>query len=491
MSDEFEVFVTADEAFPAFERAVLSAQRSVVAGFRIFDMTTRLRSAEARAIGETWFDLLAHVIRRGVAFDLTVSDFDPVMATELHRRAWTTVRQGAALAEIADAAPGRVAVRAHMHPARAGLLPRLAFLPLVLRRRGKAVREMPQAALSREAIGLQDASPPDLCPVSHHQKVAVIDDRVLYVGGLDLNDRRYDTPDHDRPSRETWSDVQVIATGKAAREARRHLDTMARVTAGEIDPPPFRRLKRTLSVPRRMQFPFVSPRTVLNEIEQAHLQAFAEARHLIHIETQFFRSRRIADGLAEAAARNRDLSALVILPGAPDELVHDGKTGLDMRFGLSRAQDAIGTVRDAMGERALFAVPVRPILAARCDLATLAGSPMIHVHNKVLVQDDDLVLIGSANLNGRALRWDTELAVDTRAPSQVAAARAKLLSHWWFAPLPAEARAPETLLAWWRREITRNAVHRPENRSGFLVPFDAGKTRDIAQPLPGVTEDIV
>jgi phosphatidylserine/phosphatidylglycerophosphate/cardiolipin synthase-like enzyme len=34
---------------------------------------------------------------------------------------------------------------------------------------------------------------------SHHQKIVVIDDRLAFVGGLDLTTRRWDTPDH-RPA---------------------------------------------------------------------------------------------------------------------------------------------------------------------------------------------------------------------------------------------------------------------------------------------------
>ena len=49
MAGDFEVLITADEAWPAFERAVLAARKHVVAGFRIFDLSTGLRSAEARA----------------------------------------------------------------------------------------------------------------------------------------------------------------------------------------------------------------------------------------------------------------------------------------------------------------------------------------------------------------------------------------------------------------------------------------------------------
>lgn len=72
---DFDVLITADEAWPAFERAVLSARSKVHGSFRIFDLRTKLRSAEAQAIGDDWFDLLCHVIRRGVTVTLIVSDF--------------------------------------------------------------------------------------------------------------------------------------------------------------------------------------------------------------------------------------------------------------------------------------------------------------------------------------------------------------------------------------------------------------------------------
>ena len=83
-----DVFVTAEEAFPAFERLFMSAEDSILAGFRIFDLATRLRSPEAQTIGETWFDLFEHTLARGVDITLIVSDFDPIVGTKYHRKSW-------------------------------------------------------------------------------------------------------------------------------------------------------------------------------------------------------------------------------------------------------------------------------------------------------------------------------------------------------------------------------------------------------------------
>ncbi|WP_323771462.1 phospholipase D family protein [Antarctobacter sp.] len=491
MADEFEVMITADEAWPVLERAVLNAQHHITAGFRIFDMSTRLRSDEARAVGKDWFDLLADAVRRGVRVDLTVSDFDPVMRTGLHEICWRTVRQGVALSEVTSAGPDRLQVRAHLHPAQAGALPWIAFLPAVLRKRWDSLRQTTPVQRRVQAVGLERNLLPRLHTVSHHQKVAAIDDDWLYIGGLDLNERRYDTPAHARPARHTWSDVQVMVRGPEARAARRHLETLREVTSGRQPPPDCPGLKRTLSAPRRVQLPYLSPRTLVSEIEDAHLYAFRTARHLIHIETQFIRSSRIAEGLAEAAQKNSALTAVMVLPGLPEDVAFDSSDSIDARFGLGLRQRAIATLRDGFGQRLTIATPVRPVLAARDTDETLAGSPLIHVHNKVLIRDDDYAMIGSANLNGRSMHWDTELALEVTATARVTKARDRLLSHWWHAPLPPEATAPETLQPWWDTEIRRNGVSLPENRKGFLVPFDPERGADLAQPLPGVTEDIV
>ena len=491
MHTQFTVLITAEEAFPEFERKVLQAEHSILAGFRIFDMNTRLRSPEAREIGETWFDLLAHVVSRGVSFDLTVSDFDPVMATSLHEASWRTVRQGAALAEVVGDHRDLVRVRADMHAAVAGMVPRLAFLPSVLRRKKKALETRKDASAGGHAAHLKSKPVPELHTVTHHHKLAVIDDTYLYVGGLDLNDRRFDTTDHDRPSSETWSDVQVMVQGDAVAQARQHLEEFTSIAHGTTPPSKLPDLPRTLSRPRRIQFPYLSPRTVLDEIETSHIDAFERARHLIHIETQYLRSSRIAEAMANAAQKNPDLHAIVILPTAPDVLIHDGNDGLDTRYGISQEHDAVATLQDGFGLRIALATPVRPEMAQRPGATTLAGSEMIHVHSKVLIRDADEVMIGSANLNGRSLRWDTEAAVRTTDPDQVLAARKKLLGHWWFKKPPARAFDPETLFGWWSHEIRKNAVMQPTSRSGFLVPYNAKATANLEQRLPGVTEDIV
>ncbi|MEM8822956.1 MAG: phospholipase D-like domain-containing protein [Pseudomonadota bacterium] len=492
---DFQVFVTANTAYAAFERAVLDARRSVIGGFRIFDMSTALVSDEARAIGETWFDLLLHVLKGGVHIDLTLSDFDPTFATELHRQTWRTMRQAAGLAEMAGVGPDQLSVRASLHPATPGALPKLAFLPRTRREAARRRAKLSDAELEQEAPGLADPGPPELHTVTHHHKLAVIDDAVLYIGGLDLNPRRYDTPQHDRPAEETWSDVQVmIRDDPAVAEARRHLETFRDVVAGRRSAPQLSRIRRTLSADRWLKLPFLSPRTVVNELEDAHLTAFKRAGHMLYIETQFLRSKRIAEALADAGSANPDLTLLLVLPALPEQAAFadsDDDVGLDTRYGLALERQALDTVREAFGKRATIATPVQPIMAPRDSRATRAGSPIIYVHNKILVQDRDYALVGSANLNGRSLRWDTEAGLALTDPDRVELLRQTLHRHWWREDLPKAWQDPARMQPFWRAEIARNDGRRPENRRGFLVSHDVAHHADLEQPLPLVTDNVV
>ena len=491
--DDFRVLTTAAEAWPTFEDAVFNAQSEVIGGFRIFDLTTGLRNPRVReVVGPQWIDLLAHVLKKGVRVDLTLCDFDPVMGTDLHRLTWRSMRQAAALAEIVGAELAQnLSIRAHLHPARAGIVPRAVLTPIVEAKRKAAKEKMNEAELAREAPGLSQADQ-DFRTTTHHQKLAVIDADHLYIGGLDLNERRWDTPEHDQPASQSWSDLQVILRGAPAREARQHLMEFRDVVSGGKDPTPLTHIARTLSAPRAVQAPFLSPRTILKEIEDLHLDGFAAAQHLIYIETQYLRSEPIAKGLAGAARNNPDINLIVVMPALPDDVAFEDDAGMDAKFGMEREDNAFEIISDAFKDRAIFAVPVQPRSVAKIGDDSLSGSPLIHVHNKLLVIDDTLACIGSANLNGRSMRWDTEVALRIKDPVNVDQVRRASRHHWWRkGTVPSQYHDVQMQFEWWAQEIRRNQVRLPENRLGLLVPFDHEARKGRGVGLPGVTENLV
>lgn len=515
-TSDVEVFVTASEAYPALERAFLDARQEIMAGFRVFDLKTRLRSAEALAIGGTWFDLVIHTLRRGVAVRIVLADFDPVARPRLHRATWRTVRMFWAAAELAG--PGaKLTVIPSLHSAVAGFWPRLFFWPVVqsrlgrvagwLRRqvgshRSRALREMPGVA---QFLAAKDAFPrprllaiPPLYPATHHQKLAVFDGRRLYVGGLDLDERFYDTPDHQLPGHETWHDVQLMLEGPVAADARAHLAEFLDVIAGKSEPSaPAQdwaglRFVRTLSRRRgRGAWRFLSPEPAVHEIETAHREAVQSAERLIYIETQYFRDRRLARALAEEARRKPELRMILILPAAPDDVAFEGSTGLDARLGEFLQAKCLRILRRGFGRRMFVGGAAQPRRTRAKGRAQLKGAPLVYIHAKVSIFDAQTAIVSSANLNGRSLRWDTEAGVVMTDPATVEGLRQRLMAHWLPDGVGADFLDPgRAVQAWWAL-AARNAKLPPERRRGFLLPYDLKSAEDFGRSVPLVPDEMV
>lgn len=511
-----EILVTAAEAYPTLERAFLAADHEIVAGFRVFDLKTRLRSAEALAVGATWFDLMIHTLRRGVSVRIVLSDFDPVARPRLHRATWRTVRMFWAAAEMAGP-EARLVVVPSMHSAVAGIWPRLMFWPVVTSRLGRVAgwlrRQVESHRMSalREMPGLQrmlvakDELPhprlfaiPPLYPATHHQKLAVFDGRRLYIGGLDLDERFYDTPDHRQPAHQTWHDVQLMLDGPIAADARAHLMGFLDIIAGDAPPghpTPERdgyRFVRTLSRLRgRGAWRFLSPEPVVNEIEAAHHAAIGQAERLIYVETQYFRNRNMARRLAEAARRNPELRMILILPAAPDDVAFEGSTGLDARLGEFLQAKCLRILRRGFGRRLFVGGAAQPRRTREKGRAQLRGAPLIYIHAKVSIFDESLAIVSSANLNGRSLRWDTEAGVVLTRPPEIAELKRRLMAHW----LPNNAGAdyfdPDRAVPAWWALAARNAKLPPQRRRGFLLPYDLKSAEDFGRAFPLVPDELV
>ena len=508
--------MTAAEAYPVLERAFLSARAEIVAGFRVFDLKTRLRSPEALAIGTSWFDLVIHTLRRGVAIRIVLSDFDPVARPRLHRATWRTVRMFWAAADLAG--PGaRLVVVPSTHSAVAGIWPRLLFWPVVqsrlarvsgwLRRqldahRMAALREMPGV---RRMLAAKDALPrprlfavPPLSPATHHQKLAVFDAEAVYIGGLDLDERFYDTPDHRLPGHETWHDVQLMIRGPVAADARAHLEQFLGIIEGSAaaDPPaPERerlRFVRTLSRRRkRGAWRFISPEPVVQEIEAAHAEWIARSEGLVYIETQYFRNRRMARRLAQAARERPGLKMILILPAAPDDVAFEGATGLDARLGEFLQAKCLRILRRAFGRRLFVGGAAQPRRTRARGRAQLKGAPLVYIHTKVSIFDDRAAIVSSANLNGRSLRWDTEAGVVMTDPQTVTDLRLRLMAHWLPEGAGPDFFDPERAMQAWWALAARNARLPPEKRRGFLMPYNLRSAEDFGRAFPLVPDEMV
>ena len=502
----FDLFLTAQEAYPAFEELFLSAQKEILASFRVFDPTTKLRSEAARRFGDTWADLITATLNRGVMISLVISDFDPVVRGDDHAFTTRCVRAMRDAATRSDH-PSRLNVRAGMHPARAGLLPRLALLPGTLSKinaqlQGAKNRSdfekilhdrpglVPMVKWRGDTLVARKIPPPSLVPVTHHQKIAVFDEKLVYIGGLDLNERRYDTPEHDRPSDETWHDVQVIVDGPAAQEAAAHL----RRFEAEVNGQPVgktQHLLRTLSARRKFDLPFLAPKAVCRELAAAHADGVAQAQDLIYLETQFFRDRKLAKALAKRAKQNPKLTLIIVVPAAPEDVAFDDNPGSDAAYGEYLQAKCVDIVRDAFGARVFIGSPAQCRSEASDGRDTYFGAPLIYLHAKVAVFDDSHAIVCSANLNGRSLSWDTETGIATRTAAEAALVKSRCFTQWLGKDADPACFDASTACAAWAAQAAQNAKLPPEKRQGFILPYDVEAAKAFGFAVPGVPAEMV
>lgn len=537
-----EILLTASEAYPAFERNVLGSQSEIWASFRIFDPSTRLRTPEARKVGETWFDLIADALRRGVSIHLALADFDPVARPSLHRGTWMSLRKLWAAAEAAGPRAAPLRAVAALHPAVTGFLPRAVCWPqaascvsrtarwlnsLEPSVRRAALRDMPGLADFLRVAEDGTVRPrrwgmPRLHPATHHQKLAVFDRQRLYIGGLDLDERRWDTPEHDRPGEETWQDLQLLIEGPVAAEAQTHLETFLEVTAGRAEPPPQKRLLRTMSRPRPWALGGFGPEPVVHEILDAHEMLASKARRLIYLESQFFRDTRLARRLARAGRENPDLGLILILPAAPEEVAFGTVWGIDTRYGEFLQARCLRILDEAFGPRLFIGGAAQPrrrphrrsgraeqsgpegkngpeefssedppaAPAEGAGRGLLKGAPIVYIHAKVSIFDD-AAIVSSANLNGRSMTWDTEAGVYLTNPQDVRRLRERVMLHWLPPDPDPRYLDPEQAVAMWRLLALRNARLPPDRREGFILPYDLDAAERLGQSVPGVPEAMV
>jgi hypothetical protein len=117
---------------------------------------------------------------------------------------------------------------------------------------------------------------------------------------------------------------------------------------------------------------------------------------------------------AEAANKNSNLNLVMILPAAPELIAFEEKLRLPERMGEYLQSECLATIQDAFGPRAAVLSPVRPVASASTGRDQLHDAEIVYLHSKVLIADDTSFIVGSANLNGRSMKWDTEAAVECR-----------------------------------------------------------------------------
>jgi len=263
---------------------------------------------------------------------------------------------------------------------------------------------------------------------SQHQKIALIDDAVAFVGGIDFAANRWDNPAHapHDPRRTAYGkpyppvhDLMVALDGEAARALAAIARERWRLATGdELKPvhadddpwPPALAPDLTavdVGIARTM--PARGERPAVREVEHLYLDMIAAARREIYVENQYFTSPRIAAALEKRLAEPEGPEVVLVLRLLSHGWLEEHTMHV-LRSGLIRQ------LRDA-DRHARFHVyyPHMP---------GLPEGWCLDVHSKVMVVDDRYLRVGSANLCNRSMGMDTEcdVLIESRGEARVAAA---------------------------------------------------------------------
>ncbi|MBY4898390.1 VTT domain-containing protein [Cupriavidus sp. AU9028] len=341
---------------------------------------------------------------------------------------------------------------------------------------------------------------------SHHQKLVVIDHAVAYTGGLDLTRCRWDTCSHahDEPLRVdpdgkpygAFHDVQAVIEGDAARALGELAAQRWRRATGR----PPRTPRQPYAVSPRLWPEGVEPeltdidvgiaRTApaydgepgVGEIRALHLDAIASARHTLYLENQYFSSGLIAEALAQRLPEEDGPEVVLVSRRSESGWLEEHSMGI-LR---ARAHRKLRAVDEHHRYRLYYPhVPAVPVDGATQEQADAVARQGINVHSKVMIVDDSLITIGSANLNNRSMGLDTECNVviesggDPRIAQAIRRMRARLVGeHLGVEPAELEQAhaAGEPL------HTTIARLHTSGGRT--LEAFDPPLPKDLDAALP-------
>ncbi len=487
--------ITAEEGFPALERLAASARSELLLAFRLLDPDTKLRAPELREQGlDDWSDLIAMLGDRGVKLRLLLSDFDPIFTSDLHRKAW------AAATRFAEKTRGDVQVLCAPHGQTAGKLWHLAMAPRLMRALKRLRQEDPAKLTPVQQEALKHR--PVLRPVTLHHKFIVADRTACIVGGLDVNERRYDTNAHEQPPEETWHDVATQVDDPGYSEALvGHFATCwnAAITCGAASlanraetwdgDAPVRKHSGKLTLLQTYATPCqgamrLGPMPRASDHANELPRLFNEAHRYIYIETQFLRHAPLARALCDLGRARPELQLIIVLPMAPERVLFEGDHGFDARHAHGLQVRALERLQEAFGARLATVSPAQNREAPEGS-PDLRGSGPIYVHAKVTIVDDKAGVIGSANLNGRSLLWDTEASVMFR-DEDTATRLMDRLSAKWLDGAQGDPRLAKT----WQDRARENVRLRPAERKGFLQPFPMNRARRFSRLLTPLPDDM-
>jgi len=252
---------------------------------------------------------------------------------------------------------------------------------------------------------------------SHHQKVVVVDERLVFSGGFDLSAWRWDTAEHRAKDTrrknpkgdlyQPYHDIQTVMTGPVVadfcdlcamrweRATGEALPRLEEVSGESIWPKHIdvdvenERLGLALTFSRFKEY---EPSF---HIEKLHLDVIGKAERTIYIENQYLSSHTIVEALAKRLKESDGPEVVIVLTRDTEGWMEEG---------------TMGVLRDRLLE-ILSEADSHDRFKAYFPFSQdeEGAESQVYVHAKLLIADGGTVLSGSANLSNRSMKVDSEV----------------------------------------------------------------------------------
>ncbi|MBD3586285.1 phospholipase [Salinimonas sp. HHU 13199] len=283
---------------------------------------------------------------------------------------------------------------------------------------------------------------------SQHQKIVIIDDEVVFSGGMDVSTNRWDTRDHPVESQERdgpdgeygpLHDVQAVYSGPLVKEFA-ELVRWRWLRVAESNPINFRddaRINLDDGLPDAWPddyepwfenvdcalartIPFMDEVEPVQEVRNMLLDLINQAERVIYIENQFTSRQEIAEALNKRLKTCPELNVIVVSSYEPK-----GRFECEA-FWASRIEFKKILFKDID--------PDRVIMTYSSITDEQGRSAYKRIHSKVMTIDDKYLVIGSSNLSNRSMTLDTEIDTvyygnDEHNAGQIARVRDDLLAE--------------------------------------------------------------
>jgi len=351
------------------------------------------------------------------------------------------------------------------------------------------------------------AAPPfPMSVASHHIKLCVVDGQRALLGGMNLNGHLLaSNPAHKvvPDDFDQTHDVHVQVEGPVAHDFRRFfvglwnasidefnafLDTQNLIApgakmirsaitpmkvpgsysgprAGSSTAQAIRTVTGTIPLPSAGSSAPPLPEDLALDTRDAYRDLIDKAKQYIYIENQYFRWAPLASRIERALKREKALEVIVVLPHRSEE-VGDPVTlhGNAIQF------DEIGKLAKAFPGRFGVFTYLSPTFVPAHAQAFMRAAP-VYVHSKIIVVDDAVAIVSSANLNGRSFMVDTEIGLIWAGASSVGKFRKALWQH--ALGKGTDQGKPGEFLRRWRWRAFRNAFIEPGKRVGLVAQLKA------------------